>query len=92
MRQASSDLSALVSHYLDETEAQLAHVLEAVEGGSAVFFDEADALFGKRSFVRRARWLGVVLTSIAILATVIFLLRRRADRTAPHRGVVSDES
>lgn len=47
------DLSAVVSKYIGETEKQLRRVLDAVEGGTAVvLFDEADALFGKRTELR----------------------------------------
>jgi ATPase family associated with various cellular activities (AAA) len=47
------DLSAVVSKYIGETEKNLRRVFEAAEQGSAVLlFDEADALFGKRTEVR----------------------------------------
>jgi len=47
------DLSALVSKYIGETEKNLRRVFDAAErGGSVLLFDEADALFGKRSEVR----------------------------------------
>ncbi|MGA7206343.1 MAG: ATP-binding protein, partial [Specibacter sp.] len=47
------DLSAVVSKYIGETEKNLRKLFDAAEGGGAVlFFDEADALFGKRSEVR----------------------------------------
>jgi hypothetical protein len=47
------DLSALVSKYIGETEKNLRRVFDAAEGGAAVLlFDEADALFGKRSEVK----------------------------------------
>jgi hypothetical protein len=47
------DLSALVSKYIGETEKNLRRVFDAAErGGSILLFDEADALFGKRSEVR----------------------------------------
>jgi hypothetical protein len=46
------DLSAVVSKYIGETEKNLRRLFEAAEQGAAVlFFDEADALFGKRSEV-----------------------------------------
>ena len=46
------DLSAVVSKYIGETEKNLRRVFDAAEGGGAIlFFDEADALFGKRSDV-----------------------------------------
>jgi AAA+ superfamily predicted ATPase len=47
------DLSQIVSKYIGETEKNLHRVFEAAEGsGSVLLFDEADALFGKRSEVR----------------------------------------
>lgn len=47
------DLSAVVSKYIGETEKNLRRVFDAAEdGGAILFFDEADALFGKRSEVR----------------------------------------
>ena len=47
------DLSAVVSKYIGETEKNLRRLFDAAEGGGAIlFFDEADALFGKRSEVR----------------------------------------
>jgi AAA+ superfamily predicted ATPase len=47
------DLSGIVSKYIGETEKNLEQVFEAAEDSNAIlFFDEADALFGKRSEVR----------------------------------------
>ncbi len=47
------DLSAVVSKYIGETEKNLRHVFDAAEeGGAILLFDEADALFGKRSEVK----------------------------------------
>ncbi len=47
------DLARLVSKYIGETEKNLAQVFDAAEeGGAIVLFDEADALFGRRSEVR----------------------------------------
>lgn len=49
------DLSAVVSKYIGETEKNLRRVFDAAEmGGVVLLFDEADALFGKRSEVRDA--------------------------------------
>jgi AAA+ superfamily predicted ATPase len=49
------DLSAVVSKYVGETEKNLAAAFdEAERGGAVLFFDEADALFGKRTEVRDA--------------------------------------
>jgi SpoVK/Ycf46/Vps4 family AAA+-type ATPase len=47
------DLSQVVSKWLGETEKNLAQLFDAADAGGAVLlFDEADALFGKRSEVR----------------------------------------
>jgi hypothetical protein len=47
------DLSQVVSKYIGETEKNLRRVFdEAEEGGAVLLFDEADALFGKRSEVK----------------------------------------
>jgi hypothetical protein len=46
------DLAAVVSKYIGETEKNLGRIFEAADGSNAIlFFDEADALFGKRSDV-----------------------------------------
>jgi SpoVK/Ycf46/Vps4 family AAA+-type ATPase len=47
------DLSTVVSKYIGETEKNLRRVFDAAErSGAILFFDEADALFGKRSEVK----------------------------------------
>jgi hypothetical protein len=47
------DLSGVVSKYIGETEKNLDRIFNAAENSNAIlFFDEADALFGKRSEVR----------------------------------------
>ncbi|GDY80038.1 ATPase [Streptomyces avermitilis] len=47
------DLSAVVNKYVGETEKNLRQVFDAAEsGGSLLLFDEADALFGRRSDVQ----------------------------------------
>jgi hypothetical protein len=47
------DLSAVVSKFIGETEKNLRRLFDAAEdGGTILFFDEADALFGKRSEVK----------------------------------------
>jgi ATPase family associated with various cellular activities (AAA) len=47
------DLSAVISKYIGETEKSLARVFDAGEdSGAILLFDEADALFGKRSEVK----------------------------------------
>lgn len=50
------DLSAVVSKYVGETEKNLKQVFnEAEDANAIIFFDEADALFGKRGEVKDAR-------------------------------------
>jgi hypothetical protein len=49
------DLAGIVSKYIGQTEKNLDRVFAAAEHSNAVlFFDEADALFGKRSEVKDA--------------------------------------
>jgi AAA+ superfamily predicted ATPase len=56
------DLSEVVSKYVGETEKNLNRVFEEAEDSNAIiFFDEADALFGKRGDVKEAkdRWANI---------------------------------
>lgn len=47
------DLSQVVNKYIGETEKNLKRIFDAAEAGGAILlFDEADALFGKRSEVK----------------------------------------
>jgi SpoVK/Ycf46/Vps4 family AAA+-type ATPase len=49
------DLSGVISKYIGETEQNLERVFDVAERSDAIlFFDEADALFGKRSDVKDA--------------------------------------
>jgi SpoVK/Ycf46/Vps4 family AAA+-type ATPase len=49
------DLSSLVSKYIGETEKNLERVFTEAQSSNAIlFFDEADAIFGKRSGVKDA--------------------------------------
>jgi AAA+ superfamily predicted ATPase len=49
------DLSQVVSKYIGETEKNLASIFDEAQTSNAIlFFDEADALFGKRSEVKDA--------------------------------------
>jgi SpoVK/Ycf46/Vps4 family AAA+-type ATPase len=53
------DMSAVVSKYVGETEKNLARVFsDAQSAGALLFFDEADAIFGKRGEIDKAqdRW------------------------------------
>jgi hypothetical protein len=50
------DLSAVISKWVGETEKNLGRLfLDAEEANAIVFFDEADALFGRRGEVKEAR-------------------------------------
>lgn len=47
------DLSSMVSKFIGESEKNLSRIFDAAENGAvALFFDEADAMFGKRSEVK----------------------------------------
>jgi len=49
------DLSSIVSKYIGETEKNLSKIFQEAESSNAIlFFDEADALFGKRTEVSDA--------------------------------------
>jgi hypothetical protein len=49
------DLSTIVSKYIGETEKNLERIFSEAQNSNAIlFFDEADAIFGKRSEVRDA--------------------------------------
>ncbi len=49
------NLSALLSKYIGETEKNLTQLFnEAERAGAILFFDEADALFGKRTVIKDA--------------------------------------
>lgn len=49
------DLSGVISKYIGETEKNLERIFDEAENSSAIlFFDEADAIFGKRSEVKDA--------------------------------------
>ena len=50
------DLSKVVDKYIGETEKRLEEVFKKAENSNMIlFFDEADALFGKRSEIKDAR-------------------------------------
>jgi hypothetical protein len=50
------DLATVVDKYIGETEKRLQRIFDVAAGSNAILlFDEADALFGKRSEVRDAR-------------------------------------
>ncbi len=96
------DLSTVVSKYIGETEKNLAQVFTSAERSNAIlFFDEADALFGKRSEVRDShdRYANIEVAyllqrmeqydGMAILATN---LRREYGRGVPAAGWPSSSS
>ena len=91
------DLSGVVSKYIGETEKNLDRIIRAAENNNAIlFFDEADALFGKRSEVRDShdRYANIEISyllqkmeeydGIAILATN---LRQNLDEAFTRRLV-----
>ncbi|OWO80577.1 AAA family ATPase [Photorhabdus luminescens] len=50
------DLSTVVNKYIGETEKNISRIFDLAEADSGVlFFDEADALFGKRSEIKDAQ-------------------------------------
>jgi len=50
------DLASVVSKYIGETEKNLEKIFDEAQSSNAIlFFDEADAIFGKRSEVKDAR-------------------------------------
>jgi AAA+ superfamily predicted ATPase len=83
------DLSSLVSKYIGETEKNLERIFSAATEASAVlFFDEADAIFGKRSEVKDAHdryaniEVGYLLQRIESYSGVVILatnLRKNVD-------------
>jgi len=89
------DLSAVVSKYVGETEKNLSQVFaEAEDANAIIFFDEADALFGKRGEVKdaRDRWanmeINYLLQRIEEYAGVVILasnLRQNIDEAFMRR-------
>ncbi len=95
------NLSQVVSKYIGETEKNLDRIFTAAENANAIlFFDEADALFGKRSEVKDAhdRYANIEISyllqkmeeygGIAILATN---LRQHLDEAFVRRLQVAVE-
>ncbi|MFL6576110.1 MAG: AAA family ATPase [Povalibacter sp.] len=80
------DLSQVISKYIDETEKNLDRLLDEAERTSSIlFFDEADAIFGKRTEVKDAHDRYANLSSHLEVAV--------ADRGVPILiGTSSDES
>ena len=89
------DLSALVSKWIGETEKNLAEVFDAAEHSQAVlFFDEADAIFGRRTDANdaQARWANLetayLLSRIDTYAGLVLLasnLRTNIDQAFVRR-------
>jgi AAA+ superfamily predicted ATPase len=89
------DLSAVVSKYVGETEKNLSRVFaEAEDSNAIIFFDEADALFGKRGEVKEAqdRWANMevnyLLQRVEEYAGVVILasnLRQNIDEAFMRR-------
>jgi ATP-dependent 26S proteasome regulatory subunit len=89
------DLSAVVSKWVGETEKNLSRVFaEAEDTNAMIFFDEADALFGKRGEVKEAqdRWANMetnyLLQRVEEYAGVVILasnLRQNIDEAFMRR-------
>jgi SpoVK/Ycf46/Vps4 family AAA+-type ATPase len=80
------DLEAVVSKYIGETEKNLRQLFDAAkDAGAILFFDEADALFGKRTEVKDAHdryanlEVGYLLQLIADHAGVVILATNSND-------------
>lgn len=84
------DLSQVVSRYIGETEKNLARVFERVgRDGAVLLFDEADALFGRRTDVRDAhdryanQEIGYFLQRLEAFSGVVILATARPAALAP---------
>lgn len=84
------DLSMVVSKYIGETEKNLARVFDVAEGRDWIlFFDEADALFGKRTQVKDARdrfanqQIAYLLQRIEVFPGVVLLASNLRDHIDP---------
>jgi SpoVK/Ycf46/Vps4 family AAA+-type ATPase len=74
-RVAIVGLAYVVSTYMAETEKNLASSLDAADrGGSILFFDEADDLFGKRDAIDRHD--GPVVLGVRSIASIPAELRK----------------
>jgi len=78
------DLSAMVRKYIDETEKNLRSLFDAAEHSRVLlFFDEADALFGKRTEVKDAHdrhaniGLSLLLERIEIFSGLVIVATNR---------------
>lgn len=84
------DLSEVVSKYIGETEKNLRQLFDAAEeGGAILFFDETDALFGKRSSAKdshdRYASLGVarLIQQIEEFNGLAILTTKRKEKLGP---------
>jgi quercetin dioxygenase-like cupin family protein len=84
------DLTAAVGRYIGETEKNLAALFERAAAADAVlFFDEADALFGRRSGAKSSRdryanaETGYLLAHIERYRGIVILASNRRHRLAP---------
>ena len=76
------DLAAVVSKYIGETEKNLRKLLDAANNQDVVlFFDEADAMFGKRTDVKDShdRYVNYLLQRIEAFEGLVIL----ASNTKP---------
>ena len=84
------DVSAVVSKYIGETEKNLRRIFDGADGSGAVLlFDEADALFGKRTEVRDShdRYANV---EVGYLLQRLEAYRGLAVLTTNMRGAIDD--
>lgn len=83
------DLSAVISKYVGETSQNLQRILARAPDDAVLFFDEADALFGKRTEVRDAHDrfanadTGHLLQAIEEYRGVAILATNRKDNIDP---------
>ena len=93
------DLSKVMSKWVGETEKNLGEVFRAAEAGHAMLlFDEADAIFGKRTDVQNStdRYANMqtnfLLTQIEMFNGVSILTTNRESVTITSRRVTSSSS
>src|SRR4051812_11404633 len=83
------DLSAVVSKFIGDTEKNLKRIFEEAEAsGSVLLFDEADALFGKRTDVKDAHDRFANLEAAYLLQRIeqfrgLVILATRSQRPLP---------
>jgi SpoVK/Ycf46/Vps4 family AAA+-type ATPase len=80
------DVANVVSKYIGETEKNLARIFDAAEkSNSVLFFDEADALFGRRSEVKDAhdRYANLVRRRLRTFDGIVILATSRPASIDP---------